>query len=215
MNAWPCITRARVIRYSLIFGSACLAFVILYVVVWLSGIAGSQDRFDWVWVAMIGAIGLAIGSYGLRGLLAPPVGVALRAAVSLGPVVLVERKAAHEEPGFIGVVDDARMVSKAGLAGKATDSSKGGLPRRIDTDQEVLAALVASGRDVPQDPDVNLTGSSAERVADRHRAPAILARLLGPSSASVRECHPVAGRQRSSPTRCMSRSRLRTDSAVE
>ena len=58
MNAWPCITRARVIRYSLIFGSACLAFVILYVVVWLSGIGGSQDRFDWVWVAMIGAIGL-------------------------------------------------------------------------------------------------------------------------------------------------------------
>ena len=68
MNSWPNITRARVIRYSLVFGLVCLASVTLYVVLWLAGVGGSEDRFDRVWVVMFGGIGLLalLGVWAMR-----------------------------------------------------------------------------------------------------------------------------------------------------
>lgn len=58
MSGWPNITRARVIRYNLVFASLCLAFVILYTVLWLAGVGVSADRFDWITIVLFGGLGL-------------------------------------------------------------------------------------------------------------------------------------------------------------
>jgi hypothetical protein len=58
MNGWPSISRARVIRYNLIFGLLCLAFVAVYVVLSLAGVGGSPDDLHWVTVAVFGGLGI-------------------------------------------------------------------------------------------------------------------------------------------------------------
>lgn len=58
MNGWPSITRARVIRYNVVFGLVCLAFVSVYVVLSLAGVGGSPDDLDWVTVVVFGGLGV-------------------------------------------------------------------------------------------------------------------------------------------------------------
>ena len=58
MNGWPNISRARVIRYNLVFGSLCVAFAILVIVLSLAGVGGSGDPFPWITVVLFGALGL-------------------------------------------------------------------------------------------------------------------------------------------------------------
>ena len=68
MNGWPNIDRARLIRRTTVLGVVTLAFAILYVVLSLAGVGGSDGHFSRFPVVLFGGLGLLelVGAWVLR-----------------------------------------------------------------------------------------------------------------------------------------------------
>ena len=68
MNSWPDINRPRLIRRMLVLGVVTLAFAILYIVLALADVGGSEGRLDWVWLVLVGGLGVLelLGAWVLR-----------------------------------------------------------------------------------------------------------------------------------------------------
>ena len=57
VSGWPNIDRARLIRRTLVLGVVTLAFAILYVVLALVGVGGSEGHLDWFPLVFFGGLG--------------------------------------------------------------------------------------------------------------------------------------------------------------
>jgi type VI protein secretion system component VasK len=68
VNSWPDINRPRLIRRMLVLGVVTLAFAILYIVLALADVGGSGGRLDWVWLVLVGGLGVLelLGAWVLR-----------------------------------------------------------------------------------------------------------------------------------------------------
>ena len=68
MNGWPNLDRVRLTRRMSVLGVVTLVFAILYVVLALAGVGGSEGRVEWLWPVLFGALGLLelLGAWVMR-----------------------------------------------------------------------------------------------------------------------------------------------------
>ena len=68
MSGWPNISRAQVVRFSLVFGSLCLVVAAVFAVLASIGPDGSANDISWVTLAMFAFLGVLslIGAWAAR-----------------------------------------------------------------------------------------------------------------------------------------------------